>query len=149
MQFELDETTAFLIKKANHLYMRLASQYLKERGIAQAYTPFLLQLWREDGQTQASLHRKIGIEQPTAVRTLDRMERDQLIQRVPCAADRRAVKIHLTEKAHQLQPVVFACRKIINDIGTNDFNNHEKEMFHYLLKRVITSLEENFENQFI
>ncbi len=33
------------------------------------------------GKNQAEFHKQIGIEQPTAVRTLDRMERDGLIAR--------------------------------------------------------------------
>lgn len=148
MIFEHENTTEILLKKASNLFMRLATEYLRERGIAPSYTPFLWQLWHEDGQTQAALHRKIGIEQPTAVRTLDRMERDELITRVPSENDRRAVKIHLTAKAQQLLPMVIACRQMINEAGTIDFSNHEKEILHQYLIRIITSLEEIIENQF-
>ncbi len=149
MQYEHDESTVFLVKKASRLFVRLANQYLKDRGIGQAYIPFLLQLWHEDGQTQSALHRKIGIEQPVAVRTLGRMERDQLIKRVRSESDRRIIKIHLTPKAKQLYPVASACRQIINQIGTVDFSNHEKDLFNEFLKRMIIRLEENIENQFV
>ena len=79
MKYNLDESTSTLIKKASHLYVRLSNQYLKKHDVPHAYTPFLLQLWELDGQTQAVLIKKRH-EQPTAVNARP-YERDQFITR--------------------------------------------------------------------
>jgi len=141
MKYNLEQSTSTLIKTASHLYIRLANKYLKEQGIAHAYTPFLMQLWYEDGQTQGSLHKKIGIEQPTAVRTLDRMERDGLIARVRSETDRREIKIVLTDKARKIQGDIIDCAKKINSIGTQNFTKDEKFILNRLLKKIIDNIE--------
>ena len=48
--------------------------------------------------TQAQLARRVAIEQPTMVRTIDRMERDGLVTRTPDPNDRRASRITLTDR---------------------------------------------------
>lgn len=67
-------------------------------------------LFEQDGLTQTALQRAIGIEQPTVVRTLDRMARDGLIERKASPTDRRAFQIYLTDKGRACEPIVKACR---------------------------------------
>lgn len=141
MPYNPNTSTSALTKKTSALFVRLSNQWLKKRGITHAYTPFLVQLWDKNEQTQAELCRKIGIEQPAAVRTLDRMERDNLIKRIRSTTDRRAIKIFLTPKAQRLQTEVIACALRINEIGTQGFTKSDKEMLHLLLKKVIANLE--------
>lgn len=145
MKYDPNQSTSGLTKKAGNLFIRLSNQYLKKSGIAHAYTPFLAQLWNEDGQTQAMLHRKVGIEQPTAVRTLDRMERDQLIERRRSDSDRREVRIFLTPKAQALKINVISCAQKINAVGTRGLSEKEQQTLHQLLKKVIENLESGLE----
>jgi MarR family transcriptional regulator for hemolysin len=142
MRYNPNESTSALTKKAAGLFVRLSNQRLKKQGITHAYTPFLVQLWDKDGQTQAELHRKIGVEQPVAVRTLDRMERDQFIKRVRSETDRREVKIYLTSQAQLLQNEVISCALMTNAIATKDLNKQDKTILQQLLKKVIVNLED-------
>ncbi|MBN9230891.1 MAG: MarR family transcriptional regulator [Legionella sp.] len=48
----------------------------------------------------------MGIEQPTAVRTLDRMERDVFIHREQKLEDRWAIGIKLTDKGKGYQKIL-------------------------------------------
>ncbi len=50
----------------------------------------------EDGLSQRALAARIGIESPTLVRHLDRMEREGLIERTRDEHDRRVVRVSLT-----------------------------------------------------
>ncbi|RDI48647.1 MarR family winged helix-turn-helix transcriptional regulator [Aquicella lusitana] len=143
VKYDLGESTSTLIKKASQLYIRLANKYLKDLGIPHAYSLFLLQLWQEDGQTQAVLHKKIGIEQPTAVRTLDRMERDLFIKRVRHSDDRREIRIFLTKKAKDLQVKAIECAKTINSLALEGFSATEKKALNKLLRNTITNLEKH------
>jgi MarR family transcriptional regulator for hemolysin len=54
--------------------------------------------WR----TQLDLARAVGIEGPTLTRHLDGLEQHGLVRRVRDAADRRAVKVELTEEGEGL-----------------------------------------------
>jgi len=69
-------------------------------GLSQAKWQPLLYLLRADGPpTQAEIARHLEIESPTLVRLLDRLEADGWIARKNCPGDRRARRIHLTERA--------------------------------------------------
>lgn len=69
-------------------------------GLSQAKWQPLLYLLRADGPpTQADIARYLDVESPTVVRMLDRLEADGWIVRKHCSGDRRARRIHLTERA--------------------------------------------------
>ncbi|GAB4393651.1 MAG: MarR family transcriptional regulator [Gammaproteobacteria bacterium] len=121
--------------------IRVANKLLKQHGLPHGYTPFLMALWEQDGQTQVALRKKIGIEQPTAVRTLDRMERDGLITRKNDPTDRRAVNICLTKAATQLQTEIMACSTVLNKKALKQFSANEKKQLQQLLTKLICNLQ--------
>ncbi len=129
-----------LIKKASRLLIKRANELLKPYGLTDAYTYFLMALYQQDGLTQAEMYKQIGIEQPTAVRTLDRMERDGLIIRTPSATDRRAMEIKLTEKGRNCQPIIEQCAFELNEWALSGFKEEEKLSMKQLLKK----LNDNF-----
>ena len=129
-----------LIKKASRLLIKKANELLKPYGLTDAYTYFLMALYQQDGLTQSEMHKQIGIEQPTAVRTLDRMERDGLIIRTRSATDRRAIEIRLTEKGQNCQKIIEQCAYELNQFALNGFKEEEKSAIKHLLKK----LNDNF-----
>jgi len=143
VSYDLNESTSTLLKKANQLFIRIATIHLKELNIPHAYTLFLMQLWDQDGQTQTTLHRKIGIEQPTAVRTLDRMERDNFVKRVRCEEDRRVIKIFLTNYAKKLKNDALACAENLNDLMLSQFSKADRKKLNFYLKLIIQTIESN------
>lgn len=130
-----------LIKKANRLLIKKANQLLKERHLTHAYASFLMELCRQDGLTQAELHKRIGIEQPTAVRTLDRMERDGFIEREQKPEDRRAVLIKLTDKGKGYQKILQHCVHELNEQALSGFDERERSLLSQLISRLNTNLE--------
>ena len=107
-----------------------------------AYTYFLMHLWDQPNQTQSQLHKKIGIEQPTAVRTLDRMERDDFITRKPSKTDRRRVEICLTKKALDIKEPLLNYAAYLNKNLLKGFNNKERQQLNSFLQRMIDNLSE-------
>ncbi|HHF7343734.1 TPA: MarR family transcriptional regulator [Legionella feeleii] len=133
--------TSTLLKKANRLLIKKANELLKPYKITHAYTYFLMELYNQDGLTQAEMHKRIGIEQPTAVRTLDRMERDGFILRKPSPDDRRVVLIYLTEKAQHCKNEIDKCAAQLNELALTGFNEEEKINLNQMLKRLNQNLE--------
>ncbi len=129
-----------LIKKANRLLVKKANELLKPHAITDAYTYFLMALYQQNGLTQSEMHKQIGIEQPTAVRTLDRMERDGLIERTPSLSDRRAIQINLTEKGRSYEKTIEQCAKELNQLALNDFTEEEQQTLKNLLIKLNNNL---------
>lgn len=133
--------TSTLLKKANRLLIKKANELLKPHGITHAYTYFLMELYQQDGLTQSEMHKRIGIEQPTAVRTLDRMERDGLILREPSPTDRRAVFIKLTNKGRQYKEIILGCAKELNGFALQGFTDNERALLNQLVRRLNSNLD--------
>ena len=125
-----------LIKKNNRLLVNKANELLQHYGLTDAFCYFLMMLYEQDGVTQSVLHKAIGIEQPTAVRTLGRMEREGLIKKVPSPEDKRATHIWLTEKGWQRQAAIEACAKELNDWAFGHLSPQEAKTLNTLLLKV-------------
>lgn len=135
--------TSTLLKKANRLLIKKANVILKPHGITHAYTYFLMELYQQDGLTQSEMHKRIGIEQPTAVRTLDRMERDGLILREQSPRDRRVLFIKLTDKGKRYKRTILDCAKELNDFALKGFTDNERALFNQLINRLNCNLNNN------
>ncbi|KTD10891.1 MarR family transporter transcriptional regulator [Legionella gratiana] len=141
MPFKIDEHTGILIKKAARLFEQVANKNLDKLGVTYAQTVFLVRLWEKDGQNQIELAKSAGLKQPSVVRILDRMERDNLITRVRNKEDRRVFNFYLTEKAKD------ACKKLedhaneMHGIATFDVAQKEIEELNQLITKIISNLQ--------
>ncbi|WP_445395301.1 transcriptional regulator SlyA [Zobellella sp. An-6] len=72
---------------------------LKPLGLTQSRWITLSYLKLEDGILQHQLARRVGVEQPSLVRTLDGLEQMGLVERRPCPSDRRGKRVYLTAAA--------------------------------------------------
>jgi MarR family transcriptional regulator for hemolysin len=133
--------TSTLIKKLARLLEKEANTLLKPYDITHGYTYFLLELYQQDGLTQTELHQRIKIEQPTVVRTLDRMERDGLIVRKPSSNDRRVTHIYLTQKALLSRSNVLSCAEQLNQCLLRDLPQDECLNLDNVLQKLIKNLE--------
>ena len=133
--------TSTLIKKAARLLEKKANILLKPHNIMHGYTYFLMALYTQDGMTQTELQNVIGIEQPTVVRTLDRMARDELIERRQSPTDRRVFNIYLTEKGMACKDAVLCSATDLNESLLLTFNEDEQAMIHTYLERLVANLE--------
>jgi MarR family transcriptional regulator for hemolysin len=147
MPFKIDEHTGILIKKAARLFEQVANKNLDKLGVTYSQTIFLVRLWEKDGQSQIELAKSAGLKQPSVVRILDRMERDNLITRVRNQDDRRAFNFYLTDKANK------ACRKLeehadaMHDIATVEISKKDIDKFNKIIASMIHNLEDHLANE--
>ena len=121
-----------MVKKSNEL--------LKPYGLTDAYSYFLMELYQQDGLTQNELHSRIGIEQPTAVRTLERMERDGFITKARNIKDKRAITICLTDKGKECQAIIERCLHQLNKYILNEFTEQQESAVKELLTKINLNL---------
>ena len=89
-----------LLHETARLWRQRLDRRLKHLGLSQSQWMVLLKLPR-DGLTQKVLADAVGIEGPTLVGLLDRLERNGWIERGVCQDDRRAKRVVLTPKAKE------------------------------------------------
>lgn len=140
--FVVEESLGYVVNHVAKLFARWKTICLTEHGIGPGQWPVLMFLWVEDGQSQRDLCRQVMVEDATMVRTLDRMERDGLVQRVRNTQDRRQINIFLTEKGRMLRDVLTPCMLSGNAHAVQGFSEDEQRLLHCFLHRMITSLEQ-------
>jgi MarR family transcriptional regulator, transcriptional regulator for hemolysin len=94
------EAFATTLGRVSRLWRAEIDRRLSGHGSTEAQWLTLLQLRRmNEPATQKMLAAAVGVQEPSMVRMLDRLEADGLIKREPLAGDRRAKAIALTAKA--------------------------------------------------
>lgn len=141
MSFQFRDTIGVSIKKAARLFEQFANNDLSKFGVTYAQTTLLVRLWDRDGQTQMELSRSSGLKQPSVVRLLDRMEKDELIKRTRNQNDGRSFNFFLTKKAKQICKKLELHALAMQEITTLEFTKEEIRTLAKLMDKVIKNLQ--------
>ena len=118
----------FLVSQIKQVSGRIFEKLLVNAGIEAfngAQGRILYILWQEDGVPIVELARKTGLAKTTLTSMLDRMEITNLIIRVFDKADRRQIRISLTEKARELKDEYDRVSRSMNEIYYEGFTINE------------------------
>ena len=121
-------------------YLFTFNKQLVPYGVAHGQFPVLRFLWIKEGQTQAELCKKVQVEQPTLANTLKRMERDNLVRRIPDENDKRQTRIYLTDNARELMPTLLGITDKINANMLHSLTEEEKIQFISLLDKIYNNV---------
>lgn len=89
------------------------NERVRHLELNQARWVVLLQLSRLGPSSQRELAARVGVEGPSLVRLLDRLEEGGLVSRRPADDDRRIKQIHLTAAA---EPVLRQITEVANEL---------------------------------
>lgn len=138
--FEREQSAGYLVNYAARLFGRRLHGAIAPLGLAPAQFLVLLELWEDDGLTQADLVSRLNVEQATLANTISRMERDGLVERREKSGDRRARLIYLTDKARGLEDDAKRNAAQINAFALAGLEEGERAQFLHALERVIETL---------
>ncbi|TCS36539.1 MarR family transcriptional regulator for hemolysin [Paucimonas lemoignei] len=116
MKSRANEQFAFLLSRCSILWRTRVDERLRPWGMTHSSWR-ILRVLTVSGQRhhQTSLAKEIGVETPTLVGILDRMEKMQWVRREPDLHDRRVKNVEVTEEGvaicRQLEGEVEAVRK--------------------------------------
>ena len=120
MLTSLKECPYYLISRVSLSVTAALKKEFASSGVEEvktAYLCVLMSLWQEDGLKVIELSKKAGLEPSTMTGLLDRMERDELVERTTDQTDRRVLRIHLTKTGRQVRdPVLKAVERVITEI---------------------------------
>jgi DNA-binding MarR family transcriptional regulator len=145
-----DETQGgFLISQIKQISARIFEKLLASAGVEAfngAQGRILYVLWQGDGIPIVELSKKTGLAKTTLTSMLDRMENANLISRVFDKADRRQIRIVLTETARELSDEYNRVSREMSEIYYAGFSDDEIAAFEAALRHIIKNLNER-ENQ--
>jgi MarR family transcriptional regulator for hemolysin len=95
-RFESFAETLYLLTNA---WKSALDRRLKPLGLSRSKWMLMVTLYKDgEGASQRELAQRLGIEGPSLVRLLDRMERDGLVERRAVDTDRRVKAVHLSAR---------------------------------------------------
>ncbi|MCW8915149.1 MAG: MarR family transcriptional regulator [Magnetovibrio sp.] len=141
MSMDREKSPTTVINHLSRLLTHTLNDQLKSHGVAPGQFPVLLCLWEQDGLTQRELYERVKIEQATMSNTLKRMERDCLIFREPDPKDRRAMRIHLTGMAKELEAKLTKGAKSVHKAAFDGIKKKERKHLMEMLSHMGKNLE--------
>lgn len=140
----------FLISRIKQVGGRLFDRMLSEADVDAfngAQGRILYILWQQDGLTISQISAQTSLANTTLTSMLDRMEQSRLIVRSPSPTDRRALLIHLTDKAKSLQQDYDRISQQMNELYYLGFTEAEILQFEGYLTRVLNNLQGGFHHE--
>ena len=140
----------FLISRIKQVGGRLFDSMLSEADVDAfngAQGRILYILWQKDGLTISQISAQTSLANTTLTSMLDRMEQSGLIVRSPSPTDRRALLIHLTDKAKSLQQDYDRISQQMNELYYLGFTDAEILQFEGYLTRILNNLQGGFHHE--
>jgi MarR family transcriptional regulator, organic hydroperoxide resistance regulator len=140
----------FLISQIKQVSGRIFEKLLADAGVDAFNGPqgrILYVLWQGDGIPIAALSQKTGLAKTTLTSMLDRMEQSGLLRRAYDPADRRQIRISLTQQAQQLRGDYAHVSRAMNEIYYDGFTDDEILRFEADLRRILQNLTQSEKEQ--
>lgn len=106
--YVIDETFGYAAMVTSRLIQRILSARFEEHGVLFGEWPILLFLWAKGAASQNELSNLISIGEGTIARSVQRMEKKELVTRERNANDRREYVVRPTQKGNDLRDVLLA-----------------------------------------
>jgi MarR family transcriptional regulator for hemolysin len=142
LQFDFDESLGYWICSTSHALRRSLNAELAKEGITYRQWEVLARIALQGELSQTELADCLGIEAPTLVGILDRMERDGWLDRYCCPNDRRKKRIRATEKAVAVWARMVECAHRVRVQARQGLSQDDLDHLHSICDRIRANLEE-------
>lgn len=149
LEYDFQNSIGYWIGSTARLYERAMQQELMPEGITHRQCQVLAWLALEGDLSQVDLADKMGIEPPTLVRILDRMEHNGLISRDCCTEDRRKKLVRVLPKAVPIWKKIVRCGQKVRFRAARGLTEQQREVLRRLLGMVRTNLSDAASERFI
>jgi MarR family transcriptional regulator, transcriptional regulator for hemolysin len=145
-KFDYENSVGFVIHKTAKALIHVFDQKLrKEFGITFGQWKIIITLVNnDDGLSQKEIADKLGLEGPTLIPIIDKLEKDGFVTRMVNKSDRRNNRIFLTEKANSSLNLMVKCGLKIKEISIRNISEQNISITKDTLEKML----ENIQNEF-
>lgn len=136
-----------VINRAVSAMQKVAAADMRHRGFNLTEWGVLEYLYHKGAQPLVRVGREILITSGSVTYVIDKLETKGLIQRIPCASDRRVIYAALTENGRRLMEQEFPGHaQVIKDL-MSPLDQKEQEQLKSLMKRIGLAASESLESK--
>jgi len=126
----------YLLGDAARLFRRAFNARTRETGVTALQYRLMAHLGRNEGIRQGELAELIEVEPITLSRMVDRLEGAGTLERRPDPADRRALRLHLTPRGHELVQSIRSVTTAVGEDATEGLTAAERNQLAVLVDRI-------------
>jgi DNA-binding MarR family transcriptional regulator len=115
---------------------KITRKKLASFGLTTTQFFLLTALYEEDGVAISILAQKVALDKATLTGLLDRLERDDLIERKADPDDRRAIRIFLTQKAESMREKLTELYHQNNGMFLSILTSEERTLFERVVDKI-------------
>ncbi len=141
LQYDFENSVGCWLALTSQAIRRDMANEMAREDITSRQWEVLCWVAMEGELSQTELSERIGIEAPTLVGILDRMERDGWLERYACPKDRRRKRMRVTPKAEAVWERIVACAQRVRSRATEGISSEELEVLRGLCERIRANLE--------
>lgn len=135
----LQSSTGYWVTRLARVFEADLEKRLAVHGVTRASWAVLSTIQHHDKTTPATVASFIGIDRAAITRHLDRLEKQELVQRHHSSTDRRAVNIKLTQKGTFLISELATESVATNTKFTAGLDQSEIEAVQSIIKKMLSN----------
>ncbi|MFD8201136.1 MarR family winged helix-turn-helix transcriptional regulator [Streptomyces sp. NPDC003470] len=139
----LDGRLSYAIFQLARAHRGHAAAMLRALNLHPGQELLLMQLFDRDGQTQAELLERVGLDHSTVSKSLRRMQEAGLLTREPAAHDRRVMVVSLTDTGRALQEPIADMWRTLERISVRDLTPDQIETFTECARTIEKSVRDH------
>ena len=132
-----------LFTRASKLMRGAADEAMSRHGVRVGQNLVLEVLWGTDGLTPGELAERLHVSTPTVVKSATRMEATGLVARRRDEADRRLVRIYLTDRGRSVQTEIEAARDELDRRATAGLTDADRRHLISALRKIIAAMADS------
>ncbi len=138
--FDLDDCIAFITNKSAKKLADEFNRRLQENGTTRVQWIALFYIGKAGEISQKELSDYMDIKESSMVRLIDRMEKEELVERRKDSEDRRITKIILTDKGKFLKEKLMPRGQEFQDDVLKGISKENLEIFKEVLQRMTDNI---------
>ena len=146
-KFDFENSIGFIINRTAKALIHAFDQELRKNvGITFGQWKIIIILVNNDdnGLTQKEIADKLGLEGPTLIPIIDKLEKDGFVVRKVDPADRRNNRIFLTEKLCSVQDLMINCGLKIKKISLDNISEENVSITKNTLEKMWSNIQNEF-----
>ena len=146
-KYDHEKSIGFIVNNTTKMFQKIFDYELNKSvglGLAQSKTIYALCI--QPGMTQRELAEKVGIETPTLVVMIDKMEKEHLVKRKNDSEDRRRKRIFITPKAEQMVDVMIKSALDIRKTATKNISEIEVKRMTETLNKISQNIQDHLDS---
>jgi MarR family transcriptional regulator, transcriptional regulator for hemolysin len=144
-KYDFENNIGFIVNRAAKAFVKALDTELRENvGVTFGQWKVIVMLANQNGLTQKEIADRLGLEGPTLIPIIDKMEQEGLLVRKVDPDDRRNNRIYRTEKADELWDRMIECALRIREVSLRGIPEQDIN----IMKKVLEKIAENLRMEF-